>query len=391
MGKYTIISAYKALRTGIEGYLFKDNKGRYLTDERDRLPFYLEGLPGVGKTQIVREIADELNIGFVSYSLTHHTRNTVLGLPVIGTMDDGSKYTSYTISEILESVMEKVQAGEKEGILLLDEFPCMSESVVPIMLSFLQNKVIGRHKLPEGWVIVLCGNPGVYNRSVRSFDAATLDRVRKLEIEYSEKDFLAYAKDRALNPAIADFIEINPQYLFVYSKDAQKSELVTARGWENLSKTLEVFNEMKVLPDLNLIYQFIKSENVSIQFEGFLKQYQKGFSNDLIRRVLEDEYSEDDLKTFSDMAVRSQWRFVDYVYKYIDNEAPLLKGVDECEKEFATKTGNLLVFLEKCKVRDSVYLRVFKMIQKNNFMIKAMVNYPQESYKRLCKRTYSGG
>ncbi len=83
MEKYTISKAKESVKIGIIGYLYKDHEGKYVKEEKDRLPFYLEGMPGVGKTQIVKEIAKELEIGFVSFSLTHHTRNTVLGLPVI--------------------------------------------------------------------------------------------------------------------------------------------------------------------------------------------------------------------------------------------------------------------------------------------------------------------
>ena len=116
MEKYTIRSAKEMIKTGIRGYLLKDENGKYLMEERDRLPFYLLGMPGVGKTQIVNEIAQELGIGFVSFSLTHHTRNTVLGLPVIDTMENGDKFTRYTMSEIIESVYEQVEAGRREGV-----------------------------------------------------------------------------------------------------------------------------------------------------------------------------------------------------------------------------------------------------------------------------------
>ena len=56
-------------------------------DEVNCLPFYLEGAPGIGKTQIVGQLAKEMGIGYVSFSLVHHTRNSLLGLPVISERD----------------------------------------------------------------------------------------------------------------------------------------------------------------------------------------------------------------------------------------------------------------------------------------------------------------
>ena len=83
MNRYTVAEAKKEIKTDIQVYLEKDQQGRYCMPEEQRLPFYLQGPPGVGKTQMARQIAEELGIGFVSLSITHHTRNTILGLPLI--------------------------------------------------------------------------------------------------------------------------------------------------------------------------------------------------------------------------------------------------------------------------------------------------------------------
>ena len=74
------------------------------------------------------------------------------------------------MSEIVASVYEKMeQTGWKEGILFLDEINCVSETLAPAMLQFLQCKSFGNHKIPEGWIIVAAGNPPEYNKSVREF------------------------------------------------------------------------------------------------------------------------------------------------------------------------------------------------------------------------------
>jgi len=138
----TIAEAKNAIKAAVKGYLHKDAEGNYVMQERNRLPIYQEGPPGVGKTEIVSQIAKELDLGLVAFSLVHHTRNSLLGLPVIETLPQGEKYTSYTMSEVIAKVREQVESGKKEGILLLDEFPCMADTIVPVMLSFLQTKNI---------------------------------------------------------------------------------------------------------------------------------------------------------------------------------------------------------------------------------------------------------
>ncbi len=68
--------------------------------------------------------------------------------------------TEYTMSEIIASVYEKIeQTGNKEGILFIDEINCVSETLAPTMLQFLQCKMFGNQKVPDGWIIVAAGNP----------------------------------------------------------------------------------------------------------------------------------------------------------------------------------------------------------------------------------------
>ena len=120
-------------------------------------PILLIGDPGIGKTAIMEQIAQELGIGLVSYSMTHHTRQSAIGLPKIETkVYDGQEYmvSEYTMSEIIASVYDCIEeTGLKEGILFLDEINCVSETLAPAMLQFLQYKTFGKHKVPDGWVI----------------------------------------------------------------------------------------------------------------------------------------------------------------------------------------------------------------------------------------------
>ena len=102
--------------------------------------------------------------------------------------------TEYTMSEIIASVYEKIeQTGIKEGILFIDEINCVSETLAPTMLQFLQGKTFGNQKIPQGWIIVAAGNPPEYNKSVREFDIVTLDRIKKINVEANLDVWKEYA------------------------------------------------------------------------------------------------------------------------------------------------------------------------------------------------------
>ena len=81
------------------------------------------------------------------YTITHHTRQSAVGLPFIRQKHYGDRdvsVTEYTMSEIIASIYEKMEVtGLKEGILFIDEINCVSETLAPTMLQFLQCKTFG--------------------------------------------------------------------------------------------------------------------------------------------------------------------------------------------------------------------------------------------------------
>ena len=95
----------------IQVYTRKDAHGRYLMPAVRQRPLLLIGPPGIGKTAIMEQVAKECKIGLVSYTITHHTRQSAVGLPVIVKKNfQGKEYsiTEYTMSEIIASVYEKM-------------------------------------------------------------------------------------------------------------------------------------------------------------------------------------------------------------------------------------------------------------------------------------------
>ena len=78
-----IQEAKNELKNCITAYLSKDEYNNYLIPIEQQRPIYLYGASGIGKTAIVYQVAEEKNIGLVSYSMTHHTRQTAIGLPFI--------------------------------------------------------------------------------------------------------------------------------------------------------------------------------------------------------------------------------------------------------------------------------------------------------------------
>lgn len=271
--------AKQEIKDTIEAYLMKDEDGEYVISAIRQRPVLLLGAPGIGKTQIMEQIAKECQIGLVSYTITHHTRQSAIGLPFISKKEFGGKeyaITEYTMSEIVASVYEKIEkTGLKEGILFIDEVNCVSETLAPAMLQFLQCKTFGNHEIPRGWVIVAAGNPAEYNKSVREFDVVTMDRLKKIEVEPDYQVWKEYAYKENIHPAVISYLDTRPQHFYKMETTVDGRSFATPRGWEDLSRIISVYERLDKKADREVVAQYIQHELIAKNFANYLELYEK--------------------------------------------------------------------------------------------------------------------
>ena len=271
--------AKQEIKDSIEAYLAKDEFGNYLIPAIRQRPILLMGAPGIGKTQIMEQIARECKVGLVSYTITHHTRQSAVGLPFIKEKTFGQEtfsVTEYTMSEIIASVYEKMEkTGLKEGILFIDEINCVSETLAPMMLQFLQGKTFGNQKVPEGWVIVTAGNPPEYNKSVREFDVVTLDRIKRINVQPDFEVWKEYAYEQGIHPAVISYLELRRKNFYRMENTVDGRIFATARGWEDLSRLIQVYEALGKEVDREVVYQYIQHPMIAKDFAAYLALYNK--------------------------------------------------------------------------------------------------------------------
>lgn len=286
-----IRQAKEEVARAVEVYLAKDENGSYLIPVERQRPLFLIGAPGVGKTAIMEQVAREMGIGLVSYSMTHHTRQSALGLPYIAERSfDGETFSvsEYTMSEIIASVYESMaETGRREGILFLDEINCVSETLTPAILQFLQYKVFGRHRVPQGWVVVTAGNPSEYNRSTHDFDVATWDRLKRIDVEPDYEAWKAYALASRVHPAIIAYLDAETSDFYHIEATLDGKAFVTARGWDDLSRVMRVYEARGIPVTERLIAQYVQDARTAKRFAVYYDLFNKYRSDYRIDAILE--------------------------------------------------------------------------------------------------------
>lgn len=285
-----IKQAKEQIQNAMKAYFTKDTFGNYLIPLERQRPIFLMGPPGIGKTAIMEQVAADLGVGLVSYSMTHHTRQSALGLPFIEKkVYGGVEYSvsEYTMSEIIASVYDMMErTGLKEGILFLDEINCVSETLAPAMLQFLQYKIFGRHRVPDGWIVVTAGNPPEYNNSVREFDIVTWDRLKRIDVEPDYDVWKEYAYKKGIHAAILTYLDIKKSDFYKIETTVDGKSFVTARGWSDLSDMMKLYEQHGIIIDEKLVAQYLQNKKIAKEFAIYYDLFNKYKSDYQVDKIL---------------------------------------------------------------------------------------------------------
>ena len=389
-----IKEAKQEVKNTITAYLKKDDMGDYeIAIERQR-PILLMGPPGIGKTAIMEQVAKELGINLVSYTITHHTRQSAIGLPFISQKEyDGREYsvTEYTMSEIIASVYEQIEkSGIHEGILFLDEINCVSETLAPTMLQFLQYKKFGNHKVPDGFVIVTAGNPPEYNKSVRDFDIVTLDRVKRIFIEEDYNAWREYAYKADIHGSIMSYLEIKKKNFYNIVSDVEGKRFVTARGWEDLSQVMKVYEELRIPVTKDFVIQYLQDEEIANDFANYYELYNKYRNIYRIPEILDgtveieadsikDAPFDEKLSLIGLLADALTQEFKSYVYE-LESQKQLLEQLKYLREDLKQEKGAAVAILGRL---TEAKRRIFERQKELNALDKDEIKASSMTIKRM--------
>lgn len=200
----------------------------------------LHGRPGVGKTEIVRQLAERIGARLFDLRLTTIEPQDLRGLPYF---DHETKKTVWYRPEDLPD------DPAAPSVLFLDELTAASPWLQPTVYGLLQERRVGRHEVPPSVFIVAAGNDVEDGAVAHELGTALSDRLIHLLVRASAPDWLAnYAARRGLHPAVSAFIRARPDLLETTEEAMRRGWAIacTPRSWERVSQVLRAAPERRV-------------------------------------------------------------------------------------------------------------------------------------------------
>jgi hypothetical protein len=189
------------------------------------------GHPGVGKSAVVKEAADELNLLFVDTRLAFKENVDLGGYPV---PDHASGRMIYFRPKFIPP--DSVPEG-RDGILwFLDEANRAHPTVIQTLFQIITEKTCGEHALPENTSIVLAGNLGEADgTTITDFDDTALEgRLALFHLKPSPDEWLKWAAGPGqIHPAVIRYISVFPERLW-----DEAAVIPNPRGWEQVSRAV---------------------------------------------------------------------------------------------------------------------------------------------------------
>jgi hypothetical protein len=180
-------------------YMFNINAGA-AREGKLQTPVCIWGLHGIGKTEIVRDLARRKNYGFAYIAPAQFEEmGDLLGMPAI----EGEK----TVFRAPDWVPREEQAG----ILLIDDVNRADDRILRGIMQLLQNYELVSWRLPKGWQIILTANPDGGDYSVTPLDDAMLTRMMHITLTFDAQEWARWAQSSGIDPRGIDFVLTYPE------------------------------------------------------------------------------------------------------------------------------------------------------------------------------------
>src|SRR5271157_4659908 len=190
-----------------------------------RRPVFIWGGPGVGKSSVVKQLAETLNVPLQDVRALLLDPVDLRGLPFLGS-DGRSKWAT---PEFLPQ--------DGTGIFFLDELNAAPAMVQASCYQLVLDRKLGEYTLPEGWAIVAAGNRDSDRAATTRMPTPLRNRFVHIDFEVDVQEWSEWSIKANVRPEVIAFIRFRPELLSAFDHDA--NAFPSPRSWEFVSRILD--------------------------------------------------------------------------------------------------------------------------------------------------------
>lgn len=222
-----------------------------------KVPIHFWGPPGIGKSDLVREVAKELGRAVIDLRMALLNPIDMRGIPMV--VNGEARWMPPTFLP-------------KEGnpILFLDELNCAPSATQAAAYQLTLDRICGEYKLPEDVYIAAAGNRATDRAIVNPMPSPLRGRFHHVEIDVDLDEWKDWAMKNGVDPMIVSFLNMKSDRLFFFDQEVHTQAFPTPRSWSFVSKTLKVIGYEKAAHSTPVLAGLL-GESVATEFVGFLR------------------------------------------------------------------------------------------------------------------------
>lgn len=202
------------------------------THEGHHTPVMVWGPPGVGKSQIIAQIAVRHDVAVIDIRLSQMEPSDLRGIPFrVG------DFVEWAVPAILPNAERHGQAG----ILFLDEITSAPPSVSAAAYQLILDRRLGEYRVPDGWAIFAAGNRQGDRGVTYTMPAPLANRFSHFTLETHLDDWVAWAYANNIDERLIAFLRFRPERLFDFDPAHNPVAFPSPRSWEFAHRALQKF------------------------------------------------------------------------------------------------------------------------------------------------------
>ena len=205
-----------------------------------KIPVFIWGAPGIGKSSIVKQVAKERGLEFTDLRLSLMDPTDLKGIPFF---DKENNEAVWAKPNFLP------KDPDSQGILFLDEINTAPPSVQASAYQLVLDRKVGDYELPSGWSIVAAGNNESDRGVVYRMPPPLANRFVHLDMEVDFEDWKTWAYKNGIDNSVIGFLNFDKEKIFLFDPAKNEKSFPTPRSWEYVDKVLKTGLSSSLLYD----------------------------------------------------------------------------------------------------------------------------------------------